>query len=263
MPRQLERARFDEVFEDLVVHGQFNEVPEYYPRYRNRYWELMKVYASLTGPAPVSMLDIGGGQFAIMARALWNDECTVADLGGKNYDFLREHGVEPVEWNLYLNEQPFTNRFDMIIFSEVIEHVPLPGHVLLERLRLALRPGGRLICTTPNLHRARNVVYMIIGRQIFDLYMIPTEHGLGHFLEYSREHLDWHFHEAGFEDVSVQLRQFHHVPNSKLFRVLAWLGYPLFLYPRLRDNLVAVGRAPEVPIPVADRHNSGALVRQP
>ncbi len=204
----------------------------------------MKLYASLTGPGPVSMLDIGGGQFAIMAKALWDDACTMSDLGGKNYDYLHGHGVETVEWNLFSDKQPFTNRFDVVMFSEVIEHVPLPGHVLLERLRLALRPGGTLICTTPNLHRARNVVYMLAGKQIFDLYMIPTEQGLGHFLEYSREHLDWHFRRAGFEDVSVEIRQFHHAPHSVPLRVLSWLGYPLFLYPRLRDNLVAVGRAP-------------------
>ena len=153
MPRPLNRENFESNFQK-IIDGPFNEIPEYYTRYKSRYWYLTRLYASLAETSPISMLDIGGGQFAVMAKAIWGDHCTLADLGGKNYEYLHSNGVETVEWNLYSSDQPFTNKFDIIMFSEVIEHIPLPAHLVLQRLRIALRPGGVLICTTPNLHRA-------------------------------------------------------------------------------------------------------------
>jgi 2-polyprenyl-3-methyl-5-hydroxy-6-metoxy-1,4-benzoquinol methylase len=242
--RKLDRAEFNRTFDELIVHGKFNEVPEYYPRFKSRYWALLEVYADSVRPSPVDLLDIGGGQFATMAAALWGDRATVADVGGKNYDYLREHHVEPVEWNLVSDAQPFSEQFDAIIFSEVIEHLPIPGHIILERLKRALRPGGVLICSTPNLFRLRNVAYLTLGKQIFDNFQMPVDRGLGHVLEYSHDHLEWQFRKAGFRDVDVQIRHFHHNPKSIPFRVLSWLGSPLFLIPRFRNYLVAVARAP-------------------
>ncbi|HWE37742.1 MAG TPA: class I SAM-dependent methyltransferase [Isosphaeraceae bacterium] len=256
MPRDLDRRTFDRVFDEVVVRGRFNEVPEYYPRYRSRYRALMKLYAEVAGPPPIDFLDIGGGQYAAMAATLWGDRATLADVGGSNGDYLRERGVRPVEWNLCGDAEPFDAEFDVAMFSEVIEHLPIPGHIVLERLRRALRPGGTLICTTPNLYRLRNVVYMAIGKRMFDHFRMPTDRGLGHILEYTRDHLRWQFERAGFEDVGVELRQFPHNPNALHFRVLSWLGAPLYLVPRFREALVVVARAPAGP--AAPRPTSAA-----
>jgi SAM-dependent methyltransferase len=251
MSRTLDRATFDRVFEQKIVRGKFNEDPDYYPRYRTRYRELMRLYARYAPTPPADFLDIGGGQYATMATALWGDRSTLADVGGKNSDYLHECGVRTVEWNLCSDAQPFSGEFDTIIFSEVIEHLPIPGHVVLERLRRSLKPGGVLICTTPNLYRLRNVVYMALGREIFCPFRMPVDRGLGHVLEYSRDHLLWQFHEAGFRDVTIDLRHYHHNPRAPLFRALSWLGSPLYLAPRFRDYLVAVARAPEAAAPAA------------
>ena len=72
---------------------------------------------------------------------------------------MAEHGVEAIHWNLCKSEPPISGKFDFVFFSEVIEHLPIPGYIVLERLRKVLRPGGVIICTTPNLYRLRNVVY--------------------------------------------------------------------------------------------------------
>jgi 2-polyprenyl-3-methyl-5-hydroxy-6-metoxy-1,4-benzoquinol methylase len=244
MSRPFSIKAFDEAFDQRIVKGQFNEIPEYYPRYKSRYLEIIKLYSKVAGPPPIDLLDIGGGQFGTLASALWGDRATMADVGGKNYDYLRSQGIRPVEWNLCDGSSPFDNEFDAVIFSEVIEHLPLPGHVILERLKKAMRPGGVMICTTPNLYRLRNVVYMAIGKGIYDNFRMPTTQGLGHVIEYSRDHLYWQFEQAGFVDIEITFRQFHHIPNQLPFRLAALAGYPLFAIPRFRDILVVQARKP-------------------
>jgi 2-polyprenyl-3-methyl-5-hydroxy-6-metoxy-1,4-benzoquinol methylase len=248
MSRPFSIEAFDESFERQIVKGQFNEEPDYYPRYKSRYLNVMKLYAEVAGPPPIDVLDIGGGQFATLATALWGDRSTMVDVGGKNYDYVRAQGVRPLEWNLCEDRNPFKEEFDAVIFSEVIEHLPLPGHVILERLKRAMRPGAVMICTTPNFFRLRNVVYLAIGKQIFDNFRFPTTKGLGHVIEYSREHLQWQFEQAGFEDISITFREFPHKPHQLPFRLMAMAGAPLVAFPRFRGFLVAVARKPKVAV---------------
>jgi SAM-dependent methyltransferase len=135
--------------------------------------------------------------------------------------------------------------FDFVFFSEVIEHLPIPGHLVLERIKKILRPGGVILCTTPNLYRLRNVIYMAFGKQIFDYFRYPDEEvALQHVLEYSQDHLGWQFKKAGFAKYEVELVQFPHIPTNPLNRPIALLGYPLHLVPRWRDYLIATAYAP-------------------
>lgn len=62
----------------------------------------------------------------------------------KKYPFSNHHGVVADVYNL-----PFLpNTFDVIIASEIIEHVPNPK-TFMEALWTVLKPGGVLIITTP------------------------------------------------------------------------------------------------------------------
>ena len=195
---------------------------------------------AVADPDPLRVLDIGGGQHALLAKKLWNDHATVADVTEDHLNYVREQGVETVRWDLGREEPPFTEPFDAIIFSEVIEHFPCAGYIALERLRRCLRPGGLLICTTPNFYRLRNIVYTLIGKQIFDHFRRPEAGGGGHLIEYDVPRLRYQFNEAAIQRYFDRLREFHHSPNSPVFRVMYWLGQPLFLIPRFRDCLVAI-----------------------
>ena len=91
----------------------------------------------------------------------------------------------------------------------------MPGHVALRRLRAILCPGGLLLCSTPNLYRLRNIVYLVRGRALFDRFDLPGVRGYGRVLEYSAEHLAWQFGRAGCVDYAVELRDFTHVPRLR------------------------------------------------
>jgi SAM-dependent methyltransferase len=242
--RTLDEAAFVRAFDDLVFGSRWQEKPEYYARYRSRYAAMIRRFATRAPDRPVDVLDIGGGQLAFLAVVLWNDRGCVVDIDDTGFAGLRARGVDAFEWNVALEEPPFDRRFDAIFISEVIAHLPVPGHIVLRRLRMLLRTGGVLLCSTPNLYRLRNVVYLLRGRSPFAHFDVPEVRSYGMVVEYTAEHLAWQFERAGFVDYTVDLEHFAHVPNAGLDRVLSILGAPLRPIPRYRDNLLAVGAAP-------------------
>ena len=245
MARTWDAKKFSSLYSELVCPYFGGSAPaDYCLRYQSRYKRLMKRFCDLASPLPMDVLDIGGGQLALLCKKLWNDRACVADLSRRLFPYLESHGVETVEWNLCQPEQQFVARFDVIFFSEVIEHLPLPGHIVLEKLRRALKPNGIVICSTPNFHRLRNVVFIALGWRIQDYFRMPDKGSLGHVMEYSRDHLQWQFNKAGFKDCHVEYCQMHHAPNNPVARIMSWIGYPLFLVPHFRDNLLAIAHAP-------------------
>jgi SAM-dependent methyltransferase len=244
--RAWDSAAFDAAYVKYLCQEQFPfGTPDYYARYRSRYKLLLERFAQLAPPEPVDVLDMGGGQLSLLCNRLWNDRATVADLPGeRQLDYLRTKGLKAITWNLCTGEQPCVASFDFIFFSEVIEHLPVPGYVVLDRLRKALRPGGILVCSTPNFYRLKNIVHLTLGLPILDHMQLPGDSSLGHVIEYSRDGLQWQLEKAGFRNCNVEYRQMHHSPTKLAFRLLSWAGYPLFLFPRFRDNLLATASAP-------------------
>ncbi|SNS67310.1 Methyltransferase domain-containing protein [Geodermatophilus saharensis] len=251
--RTLTTDQFTAAF-NQVVRLPWQETPDYYVRYRSRYEAVLHRFAAEAGPPPLDVLEVGGGQLAFMAHHLWGDRTVVADVSRTCFPTLASAGIPCLRWNLAKDDGPdpvedadrgtVDGPFDVVLCSEVLEHLPVPGHVALARLRRRLRPGGLLLLTTPNLYRLRNVVFLATGRPLFDVFDTPSDDGFGHVLEYSREHLDWQLRRAGFTDATVDLVDFGHVPNRRLDRVLSAAGRPLRAVPRFRDNLVVVATAP-------------------
>ena len=243
MPRHFDATEFRRKFDQYIAKGEFNETPDYYPRYRSRYEWLTRRFGELAPDHPIDVLDIGGGQYGVLAKVMYGDRVTVADIGGR-LDYVARQGIRTESWNLAGDDAPSFGPFDFIIFSEVIEHLPMPGHIPLERLRRLLRPGGTLICTTPNFFRLRNIVYVALGKQIYDHFRYPEDEGLGHVIEYDRERLLWQLQRAGYENIAISYEHFPHRPYNRLFGAMSALGAPLFKVPRFRDVLVAIAHAP-------------------
>ncbi len=242
--REFSSTDFNRAFAELATGIRWQEEPQYYLRYRERYLAVLRQFATLAGDDALDVLEIGGGQLAYLATRLWQqDKAYVADINDECFAGLQSNGIDTFRWNLAAEGSPVDRQFDVIFFCEVIEHLPIPGHIALERLHARLRPAGLLLCSTPNLYRLRNIFYLATGRQLFDHFGLPGVRGYGHVLEYSAEHLAWQFEQAGFTDVSIQLREFRHIPNKPIDRAFAMLGAPLRRIPLYRNNLLAVARA--------------------
>lgn len=73
-------------------------------------------------------------------------------------------GIEYVGYDLNCGKLPFdSNRFDVVVSTEVLEHLGAPFMILSEIVRV-LRPGGLLCITIPNYWNIRyRVRYLLTG----------------------------------------------------------------------------------------------------
>jgi len=106
------------------------------------------------------------------------------------------------------------NSFELVFHMDVIEHTPRPSLLLEENLRV-LKPGGYLLCGTPNIVRPANIAKLLLGKLTFPFrldtglmnpsYLNPgirTE-GMIHVQEFNQYQLRIMLEEAGFEVVSL------------------------------------------------------------
>jgi SAM-dependent methyltransferase len=186
---------------------------------------------------------------AVLASKLLGMKATVYDISDRYRRHIEDAGLHFAVFDLTKdppNPKPQTPNptFDAAVLSEVIEHLPVPPYVALEKVRAMLRPRAWFVLTTPNLYSIRNTVYLLLGRRLFGHFFYPAEgeYCESHVVEYSRSHLIWQLERAGFSDIRVEFRQFHHTTYSRVFRMLYAIGRPLFYVPRFRQSLLAVAR---------------------
>jgi len=240
------RENFDTIYDEYVLDGGFFEEGDYYERARERYWHTLLYYAALDLPHPVDVLEVGGGQLAILSNKIFGDRATVGDVSSEYSQSITSAGLPLVVCNLLKDDPPeFKGRFHMVGLFEVIEHIPQPGYVVLSKVATWLRPGGFILLTTPNLFRLRNLARMVACRDLFDHFLYPEPgQGLGHQLEYSADHLRWQIERAGLEAVTIAHDQLGQSGHSKFARAARRLTAPLRLRDKWKEGLVAVARRP-------------------
>lgn len=80
------------------------------------------------------------------------------------------------------------NSFDLVIFAEIIEHLLNDPCKVLREIHRVLKPGGRIVLTTPNVARLENVARLISGENIYDPYSGYGPYGR-HNREYNRHEI--------------------------------------------------------------------------
>jgi SAM-dependent methyltransferase len=94
-------------------------------------------------PPGALVLDAGAGE------APYRDLFSHARYESADFHQASQMDYAPVTYVCDLTAIPVEDaRFDFVVFNQVLEHVPDPLAVLLE-LKRVLKPGGKLICTTP------------------------------------------------------------------------------------------------------------------
>ncbi len=126
-------------------------------------------------------------------------------------------------FNIETDRFPYDDEsFDVVVFSELIEHLGVNPVRALAEMHRVLRPGGLLIVSTPNrLSMERWATFARGGAQMVDRYSPLFGYGARHNREYSLAELRTLLEGCGFAIEHVALRDLvAHPPRERLERAV-------------------------------------------
>ena len=149
-----------------------------------------------------------GPQFAARTtqNVVWSDPQT---------DQRHSKDLEFYHFSIESEPFPFPDEaFDVVLFCEIIEHLQVDPVGALRKIKRVLKPGGRLILTTPNVSRLENVARMIAGVNIYDPYSGYGAYGR-HNREYNKHELYLMMEYCGFELENMFTADVHANPSGE------------------------------------------------
>ncbi len=176
----------------------------------------------------LEVLDIGPGFQTRLLKAVFPafeiDTLGFADppRAGFLRDIVRHHYEFDLNDFQFDNCNPDLDRYDIILFCEVIEHLYTMPEKVLRHLKPHLKPNGLLIIQTPNAVSWRHRLKMLIGRNPFARI---TTYRMGHYREYTAKELCEIAALTGFQVRSLRLENYfglHKRPITALIDNLLW-----------------------------------------
>ena len=216
----------------LVISEAILKQPENgYLRYHApRYNRLLEVLRELHLPS-MTLLDVGRSPFAEICKSalsskldLLGFEADATEPDGNYYQFDLNNCRDDTMWRADIPS------YDIIIFSEVIEHLPISPTFVLAFLHSLLKPGGRLILQTPNAVVLHKRLQLLLGYNPYSL--IATDPlNPAHFREYTLSELKHYSEQSNFSVQSSTIENYfdYRYTNHALGRCekdarLAWVN---------------------------------------
>jgi SAM-dependent methyltransferase len=169
----------------------------YFSMHKERFADILRLCRSHVPDPSARVLDIGRSELTAYLLNFYKNIHTLGldpsvDDGGHR-EVSRMDAVPHITFDL-LNSHTVSNwpdcggKFDLIVFSEVIEHLCLAPEFVLAALNSLLAENGVLICTTPNAADLAKRLRLAFGRNPYErlrLYAVNP----GHIREYTRQEL--------------------------------------------------------------------------
>ena len=202
---------------------------------------------------PLRAVDVGCGEgtWTALSRDYAQQAGVDVNIVGLDWSVAalgqaRKRGLEVVRGSAEYPGLPLrTDSLDLMIISELIEHLVDTDMALMEAKRV-LHPGGTLLLSTPNLAAWYNRGLLMFGIQplftevsLQGIYGRPGHEVVGHLRVFTRRALAALLAAHGFEDITIAGAPYHDVP--KPFRPLDRL---LCKTPSLSSILLASARRP-------------------
>jgi SAM-dependent methyltransferase len=177
-------------------------------------------------PSGARVLELGANPYfltrLLRARGL---SVTAANWFGERSGFGRQGQQDVMEsgqpttyvfdhFNIESEPFPYADGdFDLVLFCEILEHLPSdPIHTLAEIHRV-LKPGGVLLLTTPNAIRLENLQRMMRGDNVYEQLSGYGTYGR-HNREYTVDELRTLLTECGYDVSDVFAADIGHPPSA-------------------------------------------------
>lgn len=171
-----------------------------------------QIWDDIPDQTDLSILDIGPTPFTFVLNKLMIDgNVATLDYTDLMKSRCEEAGITHVTHDLHEGTIPFDDeKFDVIIFHGVLEHLFVPPVPLIEDMARALPSGGRLLLGTPNFATLENRLKLVVGINPQESIEPDHVHGRGHVREYTLDECKEIVRESG---LSVQRAEnYHYVP---------------------------------------------------
>jgi SAM-dependent methyltransferase len=161
-----------------------------------RFAEILRLSRTLVPDSTARVLDIGRSELTACLASFYRDIHTLgfdprSDDGGHR-ETRELNDVPHITFDLLnapnVADWPQCGAFDLIVFSEVVEHLHISPVYVLALLRSLLSAGGAIVCTTPNAVSLANRVRMLAGRNPYEQLRLYAGNP-GHIREYTRDEL--------------------------------------------------------------------------
>ncbi len=136
-------------------------------------------------------LDIGCGSSRILQHL---GPAVGVDVSLQKLRFMNARGCRTARASVFALPFP-DGAFDEVVFSQVIEHIPVKPQCLGE-IRRVLRPGGRLIIGTPDYAR----IFWVVLEEFYDR-LSPHAYGHEHISPYTLKSMRRLLADHGFDHV--------------------------------------------------------------
>ncbi len=190
-----------QLFEELVSNEKADTCgiesrQAYRTMHEPRFADILRICRDLAPDPSARVLDIGRSELTAYLSSFYQDIHTLGlDLGmddGGHRETEELNGIPHIAFDLLSTPSvaawPECGPFDLIVFSEVIEHLYVAPEYVLAFLGSLLAPGGVLVCTTPNAVGITKRIRMLAGRNPYELLRL-YEKNPGHIREYTRDDL--------------------------------------------------------------------------
>lgn len=191
-----------------------------------------------------SALDLGAG-FGLLSARLRDRgyDVTACDLDPKRISHVRRLGIrcDSVDLDGGLPYKP--RSFDLVVSSDVIEHLRSPYQFVQEIGRVT-RKGGRAIISTPNIMNWYSRLKFLFSG-IYNNYFTEKEfEGEGyHVSPLHHLQLRWMLGQAGFRVEEVRANQYSGLINTGGTKIFAasLLSLPLRAFMKPKDRAILEG----------------------
>ena len=195
-------------------------------------------------PSPVTMCDIGPNYLLTEQLRRYFPEIIINTLGFDNWKGRPRYKSEHFECDLndtYFGIKREFPTHDIVIMSEVIEHLYTAPRQVIEFIKTLMKPEGILIITTPNAVMIDKRMEILSGRNPYEKIR-ENRIDPGHFREYTLSELIEVGEKCSLRVERAYFHNFYHKHKS-LFNSLA--NFLITFIPTLRDSIVIVYRKNE------------------